>query len=88
VTIQVIGYTAALLTAAAFLPQVIKSWRTRSVADLSGVMLVSQGAGVTLWVLYGISIRSLPIVVSNTLTLTLVLLLALFKIRFRLVAQR
>jgi MtN3 and saliva related transmembrane protein len=88
VTIQVIGYAAALLTASAFLPQVVKSWRTRSVADLSAVMLASQGAGVTLWVLYGISIRSLPIVVSNILTLTLVLLLALFKIRFRLTAHR
>jgi MtN3 and saliva related transmembrane protein len=88
VMIQAIGYAAALLTASAFLPQVIKSWRTRSVADLSTIMLLSQGAGVTLWILYGIAIRSTPIVMSNTLTLLLVLLLALFKLRFRIHCHR
>lgn len=80
---QAIGFTAALLTASAFLPQVIKSWRTRSVGDLSAVMLLSQGAGVTLWILYGVAIRSTPIIISNTLTLLLVMLLAFFKVRFR-----
>ena len=81
--IQAIGFTAALLTASAFLPQVIKSWRTRSVGDLSAVMLLSQGSGVTLWILYGAAIRSTPIIISNTLTLLLVLLLAFLKVRYR-----
>jgi MtN3 and saliva related transmembrane protein len=76
---QAIGFTAALLTASAFLPQVIKSWRTRSVGDLSGVMLLSQGSGVILWILYGVAIRSTPIIMSNTLTLLLVLMLAFLK---------
>ena len=82
--IQAIGFTAATLTALAFLPQVLKAWRTRSTGDLSTAMLASQGSGVTLWIVYGASIRSTPVIVSNVVTLTLVLLLAWFKARSRL----
>jgi MtN3 and saliva related transmembrane protein len=77
--IQAIGFTAATLTALAFLPQLVKVWRTRSAEDLSTAMLVSQGSGVALWILYGTAIRSAPIIVSNTVTLALVLLLTYFK---------
>ena len=42
-------------------------------------MLVSQGSGVTLWILYGTAVRSAPIIVSNAVTLVLVLLLAYVK---------
>jgi MtN3 and saliva related transmembrane protein len=81
--IQAIGFAAATLTALAFLPQVVKSWRTRSADNLSTGMLVSQGSGVSLWMVYGTAIRSTPIIVSNGLTLGLVLLLAYCKVRFR-----
>jgi MtN3 and saliva related transmembrane protein len=77
--IQAVGFTAGTLTALAFLPQLVKVWRTRSAEDLSTAMLVSQGSGVTLWILYGTAIRSAPIILSNAVTLTLVLLLTYFK---------
>jgi MtN3 and saliva related transmembrane protein len=77
--IQAVGFTAGTLTALAFLPQLVKVWRTRSAEDLSTAMLVSQGSGVSLWILYGTAIRSAPIILSNAVTLALVLLLTYFK---------
>ena len=80
--VQAIGFIAATLTALAFLPQVLKASRTRSVGDLSTAMLVSQGSGVTLWIFYGVAIKSAPVIASNCVTLALVLLLAWFKVKF------
>ena len=57
---QWIGFVAGLLTAFAFLPQVLKTWRTRSSGDLSAMMLTAQSTGVALWIVYGIAIGSTP----------------------------
>ena len=81
---QVIGFAAATFTALAFLPQVLKAWRTRSLGDVSTAMLVFQGSGVTLWLFYGAAIRSAPVIASNAVTLALVLLLAYFKAKFEM----
>jgi len=47
--IELLGFAAGALTAFAFLPQVVKTWRTRSSGDLSLAMLGAQSAGVSLW---------------------------------------
>jgi len=67
----VIGYAAAALTTSAFIPQVIKSWRSRSTGDLSAVMLVVFTAGIVLWLLYGLALGSLPVILANGVTLAL-----------------
>lgn len=77
--VSVIGFTAATLTALAFLPQVIKAWRTRSADDLSIGMLIAQSLGVALWIVYGVAINSAPIIGANSVTLALALMLLLFK---------
>jgi MtN3 and saliva related transmembrane protein len=66
-----IGYAAAALTTSAFIPQVVKSWRSRSTGDLSAVMLVVFTAGIVLWLLYGLALGSLPVVLANGVTLVL-----------------
>jgi MtN3 and saliva related transmembrane protein len=78
--VQTLGFVAGTLTAVAFLPQVIKTWRTRSAGDLSTSMLLAQSFGVALWIVYGVAIGSLPVIISNVVTLTLTLLLLAFKI--------
>jgi MtN3 and saliva related transmembrane protein len=78
--VQTLGFAAGTLTAVAFLPQVIKTWRTRSATDLSTIMLMAQSTGVALWIVYGAAIGSLPVVISNVVTLSLALLLLAFKI--------
>ena len=76
---ELVGFVAGALTAFAFLPQVIKTWRTRSCADLSVAMLGAQSAGVLLWIVYGVAIRSIPVIVSNAVTLTMCVMLLGFK---------
>jgi MtN3 and saliva related transmembrane protein len=79
--IETIGSVAALLTTFSFLPQVIKTWRTRSAADLSWIWLVGFSAGLFLWMLYGIALGSIPLVGANFVTLSLVLMIAGIKWR-------
>jgi MtN3 and saliva related transmembrane protein len=77
---EALGFVAGALTAFAFLPQVLKTWRTRSCEDLSVTMLGTQSAGVGLWMVYGIAIHSIPVIVSNAVTFTMCLVLLAFKL--------
>jgi MtN3 and saliva related transmembrane protein len=80
---EAIGYTAAALTTFSFAPQVVRSWKTR---DLSGVSLGMYGlftAGVAVWAVYGVLVRSWPVVVSNVVTLVLAGSVLVLKIRHR-----
>jgi len=81
--IDSIGYAAAALTTVAFVPQVVKSWRTRSTGDLSSTMLVVFTAGITLWLMYGIAARSMPVILANAVTLVLSVMLVVLKMRRR-----
>ena len=76
-----IGYIAGFLTTLAFVPQVIRSWRTRSTADLSLGTLFSFIVGVTCWIFYGIAIHSAPVVMWNIITLALNLAILTAKLR-------
>jgi len=78
---DLIGYGAAILTTLAFIPQTLKSWRTR---DLSGVSLSMYSLftlGVGLWLVYGILLDSWPIILANLVTLTLAGTVLFLKIR-------
>jgi len=80
-TINSIGYAAAALTTCAFIPQVVKSWRSRSTGDLSATMLVVFTAGISLWLIYGIAAGSMPVILANAITLVLSATLAVLKLR-------
>ena len=66
----------------AFAPQIVRTWRLKRAGELSMVTLVAQTAGVSLWIVYGVGIRSGPVVASNTVTLALMLVLIAFKLRY------
>lgn len=74
---KLIGFVAATLTMFAFVPQVIKIYKTKSAKDLSVGTIVQLSIGVTLWIVYGIYLRDAIIIMANIVTL-LTLLLALF----------
>ena len=78
--IAFVGFLAGTLTALAFAPQVVTTFRTRRAGDLSLGLLLAQSAGVALWIVYGVAIDSLPVILANTVTLALVLPLLAFKI--------
>lgn len=73
--IEFIGFTAAFIGAMAFLPQVIKTWRTGSSEDLSWAMLAALLTAASLWIVYGLRIQSMPIVGGNTTTVVFALTL-------------
>jgi MtN3 and saliva related transmembrane protein len=77
---QLLGFAAGTLTTAAFVPQVVRAWRTRSVRDLSLAMLAIFTAGVVLWLVYGLMVGDRPLVVFNVITLALATVLLRFKL--------
>jgi MtN3 and saliva related transmembrane protein len=82
-TTILIGYLAGTLTTISFLPQVIRSWKTRSTHDISFLMLSLFGLGMLLWAVYGFHIGSLPVILANVITLALVLVLLAMKVQYK-----
>ena len=80
--IELIGLIAAVLTTAAFLPQVYKTWKTKDVSALSLPMLILFFTGIVLWLVYGIYIKSLSMIIANSITIVSSLLLLYFKITY------
>lgn len=68
---ELIGYPAAILTTAAFVPQAWKSWRTRDLSGISLPMYTLFTLGVAFWLAYGLLVGSTPIVIGNGITLAL-----------------
>lgn len=81
--IKVLGLVAGGLTTISFLPQVVKTWKTRSAKDLSLVMFSVFCLGTALWLTYGILIASSPVIIANAVTLVLCSILLYFKLWFR-----
>ena len=80
--IEFFGYFAAVLTTAAFLPQLIKTLRTKKAEDVSLVTLIMFIIGVGSWIIYGYKISSTPILIANIITLILNLFILISKIYF------
>jgi MtN3 and saliva related transmembrane protein len=77
-----IGFSAAVITTASFVPQLVKAYRTKSVEDFSWIMLIGLSFGITLWLVYGIFRSDLAIILANGVTLCLVITLQILKIRY------
>lgn len=71
-SIEYVGLVASTLATLAFLPQVAKTWRTRSADDFSLVTLLMLEAGTGLWICYGLWRAAPAIWLGNSVTLTLV----------------
>lgn len=70
-TSTLLGYPAAFLTTVAFVPQAWQSWRTRDLSGISLPMYALFTLGVALWLGYGLTIGSVPVVAANAVTLML-----------------
>lgn len=80
--VSLVGFGAGTLCTLAYLPQALHSFRTKSVRDLSLVMLLSLNVGLLLWVAYGFLIHSLPIILPNAVTFFLAFPLLIMKLRY------
>ena len=79
--VEIIGFVAALLTTSAFVPQVIKVWKSKSSNGVSLSMYLVLLLGVSLWGVYGYLIDSMSIIIANTVTgfLQLIILVLILK---------
>lgn len=80
---EVVGLAAGICTTLAFVPQVVKTWRTRQADDISMGWLTIFSGGTFLWLIYGLRLGETPIVGANGVTLLLVLVILYVKLRTR-----
>ncbi|WP_298930479.1 SemiSWEET family sugar transporter [uncultured Ramlibacter sp.] len=78
-----IGYLAAMLTTASFVPQAWLTFRSRDVSGISLGMYSVFTVGVALWLVYGLLLSAWPIVAANAVTLALALAILGMKLRYR-----
>ena len=79
----IIGLAAGFLTTVANIPQLYKSWKTKSTRDLSLTWLIILGLGIILWLVYGFTISSLPLILANIVTLIIVLGMIALKLKYQ-----
>ena len=82
INIEFFGYFAAILTTAAFLPQLIKTLKTKKADDVSLITLIMFIFGVGSWIIYGYKISSFPILIANIITFILNLFILISKIYY------
>jgi MtN3 and saliva related transmembrane protein len=80
---QIIGLAAGVLTTISFLPQLLRTIKTRSSRDLSIGMVCFFLFGIILWLIYGVMAKALPIILANGVTLILASILLVLIIRYR-----
>lgn len=76
-----LGLLAATCTTAAFVPQVLRTLTTRDTTGISLLMYSIFTAGIALWLVYGLAVRDLPVILSNSVTLCLSAAMLFLKIR-------
>lgn len=76
-----IGYAAATLTTLAFVPQALKTIRSRDTRGISLGMYVVFTIGIVCWFGYGLVLGSWPMIVSNAITFVLAAIILGLKIR-------
>lgn len=85
--IDIFGFIAALLTTSAFIPQVIKTLREKNTKSLSLPMYIILTAGLLLWLTYGIMIKDWALIIANSITGLLALIILIAKINFDLLSK-
>ena len=78
-----IGTAGGIVSSVTFLPQVIKIWKTKSAKDLSMMTLFFLILNVSLWLIYGLLKTDFPLIITNSIVLTMILIMVYFKIKFK-----
>lgn len=81
--IEVLGLLAGACTTIAFIPQVVKTYKSKSAKDLSAGMFLTFWVGIVLWLIYGLVVNDFPIIVANLLTFILAIVILFLKVKYR-----
>lgn len=79
---NIVGYTAAVIGTLLMLPQVIKSWRSKKVEDLSFSTVILYFLNCALWLIYGLLIFAYPVIVANGIALVISIIQIFLKIKY------
>lgn len=80
--IALIGLIAGICTTLSFLPQVIKTMKTKQTKDISLTMYIVLAAGLCTWIIYGMLIESLPVIMANVFSLACAVTVLILKIKY------
>lgn len=80
--IEILGLVAAALTSTSFGAQVYKAWKKKSTEGVSLIMYILIFIGLLLWIIYGVYLKSIPIILANGLTELLVVIVIYFKFKY------
>ena len=81
--IELVGHLGSLLSSVTFIPQVYKTWKSKSASDLSLLMMGIVFSSTIVWLIYGIGLDLLPVIICNSVNCALSLLLIFFKLAFK-----
>jgi MtN3 and saliva related transmembrane protein len=80
--VDILGYVAGLITAFTFLPQVIKTWQTKSAKDVSLAMFLIALTNQILWLAFGILRNDQVIIITNAVMLVMTSLMITLKLKY------
>jgi len=81
--VEIVGHLGSFLSSVTFIPQVYKTWKSKSASDLSMLMLFIIFTSTIVWLVYGVSLNLWPVIVCNSVICALSLLLIFFKLSFK-----
>ncbi|MFH2020646.1 MAG: SemiSWEET transporter [archaeon] len=79
---EIVGNLAAIMTSSAFIPQILKGWKNKHLNDLSYMLSIFFVIGCSLWLAYGIYLKSFPMIAANITALIFNILLIGMKFWF------
>jgi MtN3 and saliva related transmembrane protein len=80
---DIVGLLGAFFTTASFVPQALRVVKTKSTQDLSFGMFSMMTAGIICWLFYGLSKNDLPLILANTVSLVLSMIILAYKLKYK-----
>nr|WP_294923520.1 SemiSWEET transporter [uncultured Flavobacterium sp.] len=80
--IDIVGLLAGICVTVSVIPQIIKVWKTKKVKQISLLTFSVLTSGIALWVVYGILKNDFPIIITNSISLFLNLIMVYFLIYY------
>ncbi len=81
--VEIVGIVAGALSCTTFLPQVIKTYKSKSTKDVSLLMFIIAAVSTALWLLYGILISSFALTFTNVIVFVLSVIMLILKLKYR-----
>ncbi len=81
--IQLVGIVAGIFTSTSLMPQLIKTFKTKTAEEISLVMLITLMLGIGLWIYYGILRKDLPIIITNGFSFMLNVIIIVLRVKYK-----